>query len=162
MTENKLELYQADPERYQINSIGAVFDKTTGRFCDMISELNPHAITPANAHAMQERRRQITLTAQLRGLARAFDLTLDDATLEQIAASAGSAVELLTEHMARTFMASSNIRGQAEAYRALLSPLVGDNERREIVHVHELEINDSLQQLIDFMKDGSVEGKVIP
>jgi hypothetical protein len=83
-----------------------------------------------NAREMHARRRLIGLRAQLRGLARAEGVDpseIDDELLLQ----AGSAVEAITLHMAKTFKESKSLRGMSEAYGALTSPLVGDRRQKD-------------------------------
>lgn len=89
-----------------------------------------HEITHDTARDLLSRRRLVGLRAQLRGLARAEGVDpseIDDELLMQ----AGSAVEALTLHMAKTFKESKSLRGMSEAYGALISPLVGDKRERE-------------------------------
>jgi hypothetical protein len=87
-------------------------------------------ITVDNARELLARRRLIGLRAQLRGLAKAEGVDpseIDDELLMQ----AGSALEALTLHMASTFKKSSSLRGMAEVYGVLASPLVGDRRQKE-------------------------------
>jgi hypothetical protein len=87
-------------------------------------------ITNDNARELLARRRLVGLRAQLRGLAKAEGIDpseVDDELLLQ----AGSAIEALTMHMAKTFKGSNSLRGMSEAYGALTSPLVGDRRQKD-------------------------------
>lgn len=105
-------------------------------------------ITPDVARDFLSRRRLVGLRAQLRGLARANDIDpseIDDELLMQ----AGSAVEALTQHMARTFMGSKSLRGMSEAYGALTAPLVGDKREQS----QPVETGDFVRSLIADIAD---------
>jgi hypothetical protein len=120
---------QQEP-RLKTLSNGAVYDLDKGRIVTGPPGGGTQAITSDNAKEMLARRRLVGLRAQLRGLARAEGVDpseIDDELLMQ----AGSAVEALTLHMAKTFKESKSLRGMSEAYGALTSPLVGDRRQKD-------------------------------
>lgn len=162
MTDEKktLTFYQAHPDRYKIGSNGSVYDLQAGRFCDLIVELNPYAITPENARQMADRKRQIGQIAQLRGLARGAGLDLDNATLEDIAKGAGDAIENMTKHFYDVFMKSNNVRGLAEAFKGLTAPMLGEREEKTIINLHEIAVSQATVKLLDNLRQ-VVEGTVI-
>jgi len=89
-----------------------------------------YEITHENAREFMSRRRAIGLRAQLRGLAKSIGVDpseVDDELLLQ----AGNAVEALTTHMSTTFQTSKSLRGMAEVYGVLASPLVGDRRQKD-------------------------------
>lgn len=159
--ETKLAKYRADPERYTIASNGAVWDREAGRFADMIPSLNPYSITKANAADFHQFKKQKAQMGLLRGLALAAGVNLDEATLEQIASGAGTAVENMTRHFYQTFMKSSNVRGMAEAFRGMTAPLLGETEQPKPASRDDPEILDALNELINALRAEIVEGKVI-
>ena len=118
-----------DPARHKMLKNGAVYDLTIGRIVT-----NPgggtHAISSDNAKELLSRRRLVGLRAQLRGLARAEGVDPADVD-DELLLQAGSALEALTLHMAKTFKKSESLRGMSEAYGALVSPLVGDRRQKE-------------------------------
>lgn len=108
----------SDTTRYRINAAGSIVSIETGRIV-----ANPgggkNAITPARSRELYTLRRARQERDRLVGLARSMGVNpsdVDDELLEQ----AGSAIAALTEHMARTFMQSSNLRGMGETYSRLL------------------------------------------
>jgi hypothetical protein len=124
--QTKLATYQADPERYVIGENGSIFDRTVGRYVDMIASRNPHAITAANSREMLQRKKDIAEASQLRALARASGLDPDTLDMEQLMQGAGTALEKLLQHFYATFLKSANLRGMAESYRQIAAPMVGE------------------------------------
>ena len=114
-----------DPEKYRLLDSGAVYDLKAGRICDNLG--GKYSITSENARTFLDRRREVGLIAQLRGLASAEGIELgDDAELHDIVHGAASAVEALTKLLAQKFKESDNIRGMGEVYSKLIAPLLGD------------------------------------
>lgn len=165
-----LEFYKARPERYRILESGAVVDTQTAR---MVANFNSKfAITKDNARAMLQRRKEVGILAQMRGLAKAQGLDLPpDVELEEVIRGAGSAVEALTAHMAKTFLESKNLRGMGETYGRLTSnmvesepeseyaPLAHDSDieiLREILHAAKAvrEISTAEREIIDVLPTG--------
>lgn|SRR5574341_1167 len=108
---------------------GAVYDLDKGRIV-----ANPgggtQAITSDSARELLARRRAVGLRSQLRGLAKGIGL--DPAEIDdELLAQSGDALEALTAHMAQTFKGSKSLRGMAEAYNTLASPLIGDKRERD-------------------------------
>lgn len=132
MTDEKritIEEARADPERYTVGVNNSIYDKQAGRIVAKYPS-PAHDITAENAHAMRQRSKDIAMLSHLRGLAAARMVELpDDATLEDIVHNAGSAVEALVTHMAKTFMESKNLRGMGETFGRLVSPMTGEAER---------------------------------
>lgn len=138
---------QQEP-RLKTLSNGSVYDLDKGRIVKGPPGGGTQAITSDNAKEMLARRRLVGLRAQLRGLARAQNVDpseIDDELLMQ----AGSAVEALTQHMARTFMGSKSLRGMSEAYGALTAPLVGDKREQS----QPVETGDFVRSLIADIAD---------
>ena len=151
-----------DASRYRILDGGAVYDLQEGRIVAHLG--GKYQITKETSRTMLERKRQIVQLATLRGLARKVGVNVDEATLEEIAQGAGTAIENMAGHNYETFMKSNNIRGQGENLRAILALLgVEKGEERDVRHVHELD-NQSLEKLLSFMREAhseAIDGKVI-
>lgn len=159
-----LAFYKANPQRFKVGINGSIYDIETGRYCDLIPELNPHAITKENARAMVERKRVIAQMGILRGLAKKANVDIDNATLEELAQGAGTAIENMTGHFYDVFMDSKNMRGMAEAYKGLISPMLGDEQRevqREPEAIYLEAANQLLKVLHEIITPQAVEGKVI-
>ncbi len=138
---------------------GAKKDAVTGHWI----QAPPHAqFTDVTARLMTSRRRAIGLRAQLRGLIAGTggeipDQMADDITDADLLA-AGSALQALTAHMARTFNSSSSLRGMAEVYDKLASPLIGDRRQRDADTdaPHEASIVVQIAQYIQHMHTADV------
>jgi hypothetical protein len=154
----------SDETKYRILDGGAVYGLAEGRIVAHLPG-GKYAITPENSRAMLERKRQIGQIAQLRGLARAAGMDIDNATLEEIAKGAGDAIENMTLHFYAVFMSSSNVRGLAEAFRGLTAPMLGEQpEQKTVLNFHEIEIGKTASELLQKLRDAipePVEGKVI-
>jgi hypothetical protein len=119
------------PERYKVLKSGAVYDREAGRIVSHSGE-GQFQITSANARAMVAKKREKAIAAQMRGLAAKNGIALpEDATDEQILKGALDGVEALTAHMKDVFLKSNNIRGLAEAYSKLVTPLVGQQPEED-------------------------------
>jgi hypothetical protein len=119
----------SDTTRYRHYRNGAIYDLERGRIVAMDGENGTTLITKENAREYQRRGRQALLISQLRGLAGTInDLPPDEKDLEAITQGAATVIEALTKHYARTFLKSNNLRGMAESYAKLVSPLLGDDE----------------------------------
>jgi hypothetical protein len=122
---NARQLLNDDPIRFSLLKSGAVYDRDAGRIVTHTGE-GPFQITKESSGQMRTRWKQKTLIAQLRGLAAKEGVELPpDITDEEIVQGALSGVEALTAHMKAIFLKSNNIRGLAEAYSKLVSPLTG-------------------------------------
>jgi len=121
--ENKVKsLLESAPERYRLLKSGALYDMEAGRIVE-----NPnggkYAFTSETSLAAIQRRREKFIASWMRGLA---DEPLPpDATEEQIERGALDGTEALVRKMVSEFHKSGNIRGLAEAIRALIAPLLG-------------------------------------
>ena len=153
-----------DETKYKILDGGAVYGLQEGRIVAHLPG-GKYAITPENSRAMLERKRQIGQIAQLRGLARAAGMDLDNATLEEIAKGAGDAIENMTAHFYKVFMQSNNVRGLAEAFRGLTAPMIGEpEERKTVLNLHEIELSKTAAELIRKLREAMsepIEGQVI-
>jgi hypothetical protein len=127
-TKNLLRPEYSDPTRYRHYRNGAVYDLERGRIVAMDGENGTTLITKENAREYQRRGRQALLISQLRGLAGTINELPPDADLEAITQGAATVIEALTKHYTRTFLKSNNLRGMAESYAKLISPLLGDDE----------------------------------
>jgi len=120
--ENKVKsLLESAPERYRLLKSGALYDMEAGRIVE-----NPnggkYAFTRESSLAVWQQRREKFKKSWMRGLA---DTLPEDATDEEIVEGALDGTEVLVRHMKREFLKSGNIRGLAEAIRALIAPLLG-------------------------------------
>ena len=153
-----------DTSRYRILDGGAVYGLNEGRIVAHLPG-GKYLITPETARAMLARKKQIVQLATLRGLAREVGVNVDEATLEEIAGGAGTAIENMAGHNYRTFMKSNNIRGQGENLRSILALLGVEKEEREVVHTHEIEFTKAAAEILREMREAirpeSIDGKVI-
>jgi hypothetical protein len=154
----------SDETRYRILDGGAVYGLQEGRIVAHLPG-GKYLITPENARSMLERKRQIGQIAQLRGLARAAGMDLDNATLEEIAKGAGDAIENMTTHFYQVFMKSSNVRGLAEAFRGLTAPMLGEQQdQKTVLNFHEIEIGKKAGELLAVLRNAipqAVDGRII-
>ncbi|MDQ3004165.1 MAG: hypothetical protein M3R47_02085 [Chloroflexota bacterium] len=126
MSKHPREYYEQFPERYVIEKGGAVKDKESGRWVDSITELNPHAITPATSQSMHARRREIAKEAEIKALARAAGMDVDNATAEELAKGAGTAYEALVIHGYELAMGTKTARGFEGLFSQFRSIMAGD------------------------------------
>src|SRR6266498_2051110 len=123
MTEQTLPEKYSDPERYKLLDSGAIYDLQAGRIVANIG--GKYTITPEMAKSIAQRKKEIGIIAQMRGLALANGNELpEDADIETIVRAAGSAIEALTAHMGKTFLQSKNVRGLGEAYKPLVAGFI--------------------------------------
>ena len=121
----------ANPERYQLLKSGAIYDRELSRIVSHTGE-GEYQITKETARQMLARRREKAIVAQMRGLAAKEGIALpEDVTDEQILRGALDGIEALTAHMKDVFLKSNNIRGLADAYTKLVSPLVGQQPEED-------------------------------
>lgn len=104
--------------RYKILKNGAIYDLEQGRII-----ANPGGGTTAITHATSSEYRTLwrekKVEAKLRGLARGAGIDPDDIDRDLVR-SAASAAEVVTAHMAQTFLSSRNLRGMGETYVKLM------------------------------------------
>jgi hypothetical protein len=84
-------------------------------------------ITNETARSMVARRRAIATRAQLEGLVEAIGIDPSEID-EELIVQAGSAVKVLTKHMAVKFQSSNSLRDMAVAYPILTTPAIGDKK----------------------------------
>lgn len=96
--------------RYSKLETGAIYDHSTGRIVAIDPSKNPHAITPANARQLVERKKQLARERAIEGV--------DAAAIAAGKIKPGNSGEgwrAICEHIAASLFASKAIRGQAEA-----------------------------------------------
>jgi hypothetical protein len=152
-----------DETKYKILDGGAVYGLEEGKIVAHLPG-GKYAITKDNSRQMLARKKQLVQLATLRGLARKVGVNVDEATLEEIAAGAGTAIENLAGHNYQTFMNSSNLRGQGENLRALLALLGVEKEEAEVHHIHDVTDGTAtalLEALREALQPQAIDGKVI-
>lgn len=83
-------------------------------------------ITPEKSAEFHQRKRELGIIAQLRGL---NDEVSPEATLDDIVNGAAAKVEAITRHAVKTFMESKTSRSQEGMYPKLMQALLGEQER---------------------------------
>ena len=120
------EMAKKYPERYKILDSGAIYGLKEGHIV-----ANPGGGKTAITHATSGELRTLwtekKTLAKLRGIARGARVKVSDIDADLLG-SATSAVEILTAHMARTFLQSSNLRGMGETYTKLLDESNKDSD----------------------------------
>jgi hypothetical protein len=155
MTDKKdLAFYQAQPERYKIGSNGSIYDLEQGRFTDLIVELNPHAITSANAREMALRGRELSRQRAVEAL--------DEAAIERGLmprnGTGGQGWKYIVKHVATTLLESKSLRAQAEAAQFLGKASGNLTEQREA----EEDIAQGIVRLFEkFLDRDDAKGRVI-
>ena len=112
----------------------------------------------------QQMRRAQGIRSKLLGMVKGAGLDIDqNAPDEELIETAGSALEVFTAHMGKTFLKSNNIRGMGEVFPKLTDPFnPPETTQEENKRVNDIE---ALTELVKLLKEAiqpeSIEGKVI-
>jgi len=150
---------------------GAIYSHEKGRIVAKLPGGPRYDITAEKSAEWSARRKQVGLIAHMKGLAKGAGIELpEDADLETIVQGAGSAIEAITAHMAKTFISSKNLRGMGESYGKLTAGFVDTDSRahsemdtpRDMPQIAIL-LLQFINQLQEVKEDNSkaVEGEII-
>lgn len=126
MSEEQTETIEAEPVSIEKYGEGVIIRGANGKF--LKGSTPPKPITVANAREFQSRLRTNSLRGQLKGLLRGAGIDPAD-TDEELIAQAESAADAFAAHLAKTFIASKNLRGMGEVYNKIMGPLAGDQAK---------------------------------